>query len=273
MIHYIKRAEEVIIAINGVPYISHVESPNHEAVLEALADKDEETLLALLSIKGRASNMLVDLASEGIEEIAGTYYYKGNDLEMGLSEYLYAALNDGDYSPVVKFIQRLFENPNHDTRTRLFSFMEVNKLPIDSEGRFLAFKAVTDTYLDKHTRRINNAPGVTVPRMSWSEVDTDPTNHCSRGYHACSRDYIVGDGAFFFSEGADRVVSVAIAPEDVGSIPDDYNGSKLRCRQYEVLADITDTVIAEQQDVRIRQPGTLDPYYSDSRYEREQDYY
>lgn len=272
MIHFIKRAEEVVIAIDGVPYTCKADAPNYEAVLEALAAKDEPSLLELLSIKGRATTMLTDLASEGIEEVEGHYYYKGNRLEFGLSEYLYAALKTGDYGAVVRFIQRLFENPSNDTRQRLFTFMEKNKLPIDSEGRFLAFKAVTSDYKDKHTRTINNAVGVTVPRMSWSEVDTDPTNHCSRGYHACSRDYIVGGGAFFYS-GDDRVVAVAIAPEDVGSIPDDYNGAKLRCRQYEVLSDITDSVIAEQENVRIHHSGTLDPYDEDSRYSREFDYY
>jgi hypothetical protein len=272
MIHFIKRAEEVVIAIDGVPYVCRAEAPNYEAVLEALADRDEETLVDLLSIKGKADSMLTDLAVEGIEEVDGRYYYKGNPLEMGLSEYLYAALKSGDYMPVVKFVQRLFENPSHDTRQRLFTFMDTNQMPIDSEGRFLAFKAVTSDFKDKHTRKINNAVGVTVPLMSWSEVDTNPSNHCSRGYHACSKDYIVGDGAFFYS-GDDRVIAVAIAPEHVGSIPDDYNGAKLRCRKYEVLSDITDSVIAEQENVRIHHNGTLDPYDEDSRYSREFDYY
>lgn len=274
MIHFIKRAEEVVIAIDGVPYICKADAAHYDAVMEALADRDENTLLNLLSIKGKADSMLSDIASEGIEQINGQYYYKGNPLEMGLSDYLYAALKSGDYMPVVKFVQRLFENPSHDTRQRLFTFMDKNQMPIDPEGRFLAFKVVTSDYKDKHTRRIKNAVGVTVPLMSWSEVDTNPDNHCSRGYHACSRDYIVGDGAFFYDTG-DRVVAVAIDPAMVGSIPNDYNGAKLRCRQYEVLADITDAVITEQENVRIHHAGTLDPHNDmDSRYAREyNDYY
>jgi hypothetical protein len=46
-------------------------------------------------------------------------------------------------------------------------------------------------------------------------------------------------------------VSVAIDPADVGAIPDDYNQAKLRCRHYEVLADITNKFNAEKSNAAL----------------------
>lgn len=247
MIHAIYREDEVIIALNGMPYTIDVDDPRYDDICDALDAEDEAALTSLLSTKGRAANLRNDLAAEGIEVSSDGYTYKGNPLPMDLTDYIVSAIERGNTTPIVKFVKRLFENPNYDTRIRLFEFMERNKMPIDNDGRFLAFKVVTPDYMDKHTRTISNKVGTLVPRKAWSDVDTDPTVTCSRGYHACSLSYI----QHFCSDG-DRIVSVAIAPEDVGSIPDDYDGAKLRCRQYEVMADITESYLQDTANAKIR---------------------
>ena len=201
----------------------------------------------MVSVRGRANTLHSQLSAAGIDRSEdGHYTYLGNTLSIDLSEYMLACIDRGDSEAIIKFIKRLYENPSHDTRTRLFEFMDRNKMPIDNSGRFLAFKVVNSDYTDKHTRTIDNHPGITVPRMDWSEVDTDPTVTCSRGYHACSIDYL----DFFFGHD-DRVVSVAIGPEDVGAIPDDYDGAKLRCRQYHVVKDITEQYKRDYQKTKL----------------------
>jgi hypothetical protein len=271
MIHTIYREDEIIVALNGMPYTVDVEDPRYDDIFEAIENDDEEKLISLLSTKGRTVNLRNDLSADGIECTGGAYTYKGNPLPMDLTDYIMSAMDRGNTKPIVQFVQRLYENPNYDTRIRLFEFMERNKMPIDNDGRFLAFKVVTSDYMDKHTQSVSNSVSTTVPRKAWSDVDTDPTVHCSRGYHACSLSYITS----FFNTG-DRIVSVAIAPEDVGSIPDDYDGAKLRCRQYEVMADITDSYLADTANVRIHITSGegLDPVARavyESRYAR--DYY
>jgi hypothetical protein len=247
MIHSIYREDELIVALNGVPYVIDIDDYRYESICEALEEKDEEALENLLSTKRRAASLVNNLAEEGIEESFGCYTYKGNPIDMDLSEYLRAALDSSDVMPIVKFIQRLFKNPSQDTRDRLFVFMEKNKMPIDENGHFLAFKGVASNYFDKHTGTVYNGPGVTVPLMEWDEVDTNPNNTCSRGYHACSKDYLDG-----WVHTGDRVVAVSIDPANVASIPIDYDGAKLRCRQYTVLNDITDQYMAEKQETILR---------------------
>jgi len=263
MIHTIYRDDEVIVAVDGYPYTVSVDNPRYEDVCLAIENDDEEELRMLLSTKAQGTRLYTQLTEYGIEEHEGDFTYKGNPIAMDLNDYLLAALDSGEGKPVIRFIQRLFENPNHDTRERLFAFMEQNKMPLDNEGRFLAFKGVRADYKDKHSGKIDNSPGVTVPRMLWSEVDTNTEITCSRGYHACSKEYL---NDFWYADG-DRVVSVAIAPEDVGAIPKDYNGAKLRCRQYEVLADVTDVYIKDTAGAKLHSKINPDQSYESDWYD------
>jgi hypothetical protein len=244
MIPCIFRDDEVVVVLGNYPYIVSVDDPRYEAVTEAVDEDDEEGLLNILSSKRKASGMLRGLEDEGIEYSEGTYSYKGNTIAMDLNDYLAAAMDTGgSVTPIVKFIQNLYENPNHDTRMRLFGFIERNKMPLMDDGRFIAFKGVGEDYYDKHSHTVDHTPGRYIPVKDWSDVDTDSTVTCSRGYHACAKEYLDS-----WYAGSDRIVSVAIDPADVGAIPDDYNQAKLRCRHYAVLADITDKFNAEKSN-------------------------
>lgn len=247
MIPCIFRDDEVVVVLDNYPYIVSVDDPRYEAVAEAIDEEDEELLLNLLSSKQKSSRILSGLEEEGIEYSEGMYSYKGNAIAMDLNDYLTAAMdNGGSVAPIVNFIKNLYENPNHDTRMRLFGFIEQNKMPLMDDGRFIAFKGVGADYYDKHSHTVDHTPGKYIQPKSWSDVDTDNTVTCSRGYHACAKEYLDS-----WYAGSDRIVSVAINPADVGAIPDDYNQAKLRCRHYEVLADITDKFNAEKSNAAL----------------------
>lgn len=247
MLHTIFRDDELIVAINGYPYIISHEDPYFDEIVEYIEDKDEEALINLLSRKARSKQMFSALQEYDISYDGSEYSYKGQLIPMNLNAYLASAMdnsrgNPSAYLPVVRFIQRLYKNPSHDTRQRLFSFMDHNSMPIDADGCFLAYKGVRHDYRDKHTGTILNRPGDIVSLADWSNVDTDSAVTCSKGLHACSIDYLS-----FWYGGSDRIVSVAIAPEHVGAIPTDYNQAKLRCLRYKVVADITDQYLANKE--------------------------
>jgi len=98
----------------------------------------------------------------------------------------------------------------------------------------LAYKVVRSNFMDKHSGRFDNSPGKTV-EMPRAKVDDNDNNTCSSGLHACSKDYV----KFFSNGSSDKLVVVKIAPEDVVSIPTDYNNTKLRCCKYLVVSEIT----------------------------------
>ena len=70
--------------------------------------------------------------------------------------------------------------------------------------------------------------------MSRKECDKERDNVCSTGLHFCSLEYLPNFGS---SSNGERTVIVKVNPKDVTSIPSDYNMSKGRCCEYEVVGE------------------------------------
>lgn len=267
MLSCIFREDEVIVALNGIPYTIDVDDSRYDAVCEAINHKDEGILSDLLSNKRRYDHIQGEFQRDGISYGEGTYMYLGTPIPMNISEYLSDAIHRGSAQPVINFIKNLFDNPNHDTRHGLFEFMDRNKLPITDDGCFMAYKVVSSNYLDKHSGTMRNAVGdkLFVP---WGQVDTNPDVTCSRGLHVCSYHYSTS----FYNDG-DRVIAVKVNPADVGAIPYDYDASKVRTRGYEVVADITEQWLREKEATKIHINEGLDPSRQSSSYKTTRDYF
>ena len=77
--------------------------------------------------------------------------------------------------------------------------------------------------------------------MPRSEVDENPDNHCSSGFHVGAWEYASSFG--------ERVVLVEVDPADVVSVPNDYNAQKCRVTKYKVLSDLTAPINGPLKDV------------------------
>jgi hypothetical protein len=253
MIHSIFRDDEVIVALNGIPYTIDCDDPRYDQVCDCIELGDEEGLIDIFSSKRKYDKLQDSLLEFGINQTVTGYSYNGTPLPMDLSSYLYDAMDTSNVGPIIKFVEKLFSNPNHATRQHLFEFMDRNKMPIDKDGNFLAYKVVSPTYMDKHTGTMNNAPGSTL-EVAWAQVDTNPEITCSRGLHCCALSYC----SSFYSPG-DKVVSVSVNPQDVGSIPVDYDGAKMRTRAYTVVSDITEQYLANHSHALRVDSNGLDP--------------
>lgn len=166
----------------------------------------------------------------------GVVTYKGDELQ----GYAVAKLIEmlGERFPVdalVNFIVRVQDNPSSRAVLELYEFLEKGELPLLPDGRFIAYKRIQNDWTDCHSGTISNAVG-TVVEMPRNKVDDDPTCTCSHGLHVCSMGYL----RHFSGE---RVVAVAVAPEDVVAIPKDYDAQKMRCCKYEVLAEIQEPTV------------------------------
>jgi hypothetical protein len=160
---------------------------------------------------------------------------------------------------MVKFLERLMQNPSKRAVDELFGFMEACTLPITPDGYFLAYKRVNNDYYDVHSRTVLNKPaalmtqedhkriavvqgkksevtvavvdGVSTVSMPRNLVNDDKDQTCSEGLHFCSYNYLS-------SFGGARVVVLKIDPADVVSIPSDYNNSKGRTAKYQVVDEL-----------------------------------
>lgn len=109
--------------------------------------------------------------------------------------------------------------------------MEHLGIPITGDGCFLAYKGVTENFLDKHSHTIDNTPGnvIEYPR---NEVSDDFRAECHAGLHVGDLSYARGF--------ATKTIIVKVRPEDVVSIPYDQNQRKMRVCRYEVVGLYSD---------------------------------
>jgi hypothetical protein len=225
-------------------FIDRVDVDNSDAGYTEWCDFDIETLeeyLDELRDLMRVDRAVNRLSGGRVEFRNGQLFIDGQVANTYLSRKIMGLYSDGfGIETYLKFCERLQQNP--DARIRgergddgdLMAFIDYGNLPLLDDGRFVAYKVVRSDFRDKYTGTMDNSPGNTL-ELRENEVDNDPDRTCSRGLHACSREYAEG---FFFSSG-DRLIAVAIAPEDVRAIPKDYNNTKLRCIRYEVLFEIS----------------------------------
>jgi hypothetical protein len=133
--------------------------------------------------------------------------------------------------PLINFWKKLRNNPLGTAREDLFTFLETNSHPMTPDGNFIAYKRVdaveNGKLVDNYTKKLDNTPGAVVS-MPRSEVDSNRNNTCSRGLHVAAWEY-----AQTYS--GNTLIEVLVNPEDVVSVPTDYNNQKMRVCRYKVL--------------------------------------
>lgn len=212
----------------------HSTHPNFNRIREILMDTDpspDGTYEAPI-------DDLIDIATSITKQTKGlvtisnnTVYYNGQPLNNAVVSFLLTLLSEGhDVSPWINFTNSLMANPSFRSREQLFRFVEANKISVNAQGELLLYKRVRYDFFDVHTARTHKyAPGSTIS-MPRDQVDDDPNRTCSAGLHVAAHSYIA-------SFSGERVVICAVAPEDVVSIPTDYNNAKMRVCKLRVVAE------------------------------------
>lgn len=162
----------------------------------------------------------------------GRLLYQDEVIHDTITERVVSMIRDGfDYMPMLRFIENLYRNPSYRAINELYTFLRHKFLPITDDGCFLAYKAVTNNYLDKHSNTFDNRVGklVEIPRH---KVDDNCGVGCGQGLHVGAIEYVRG-----YASVGDRVVICKVNPADVVSVPLDSEQQKVRCCRYEVVAD------------------------------------
>lgn len=227
--HILKTASITLFPPGAPPITVNSDHMNFVAVGDAIRAGDYAEALVLASVKTfitRASAGAVIVNEDGVT-------FNGVPINNYLTGKMMQFFAEG--APIehyCRFLHNLMANPSMTSREELYLFLEAANLPITEDGCFLAYKAVTSDFLDKHSRKFNNSPG-SVLEMPRREVDDNRERTCSYGFHAAAYEYAKG----FMSYG-DKLVSVKINPADVVSVPSDYNNQKLRTAKYVVVEEI-----------------------------------
>lgn len=133
---------------------------------------------------------------------------------------------------LIRFLERLMENPSFRVHEQLFKFLERGQTAITGDGHFLAYKYINADFTSVHDGKTLHKIGTYV-EMPRHMVDDNPNNTCSHGLHVCSNEYLGG-----YSQGR-KVLQIKVDPKDVVSVPTDYNATKMRVCRYFVEGELT----------------------------------
>jgi len=261
------RAVGLIVTFSdGSSYtVTHAETDKYAKAKELLAAKDDQALVALLNPRAKVSTLLAKSVNGRIKLEGGRVTDDtGMDLAPFLVEHLmWMAETDCDVQPLLNFMERLQANPSFQARTEIGEWAIKARMPITPDGFILAYKKVNKDYTSIHDGKFKNDVGTKVMMPGGrGNVDDNRNNHCSRGLHFCSKDYLPNFGSSNPDEA--RLLLLKIDPADIVSIPNDYSFTKGRAWQYEIVADVTDTVgvTANDSDKVFNRP-VYDPYAGD----------
>lgn len=132
---------------------------------------------------------------------------------------------------LLRFFERLQENPSRNSVEQLYKFLEHSNLPLTESGFFLGYKGVRDDFMDKYSGTIDNSVGQK-PSVARNTVQDDPNVGCAPGLHVGTHAY-----AESWAGPRGRVMTVLVDPAKVVSVPHDCNHQKLRASEYEVIAE------------------------------------
>jgi hypothetical protein len=168
-------------------------------------------------------------------------YYHDRQLESALTKRILQMRREGfSIDPMVKFVENMYMNPSANSIEQLYRFLEANNQPITDDGCFLAYKRVRSDYRDVYSGTYANTPGAVIS-MPRNTVIDDPSQTCSAGLHVASLPYLQ-------HYSGERLMAVKVNPRDVVSVPVDYQNSKMRVCQYEVLHELPMTLIEENKE-------------------------
>lgn len=235
-IPYTLTNDSITLIVDGQPKVVRKGDPQkggaqYIALRAALFAEEWESALELS--KSPAPALAQYLSEAGL----GAYTLDGTTLKFGdivvpadITKRIDAMLTKGESpAPLLRFFDRLQQNPSWRSVTQLFPFLNRENIPIEADGTFLAYKGVNADLTDKHTGKVDNSPGVTneLPR---NQISDDPNETCHFGFHVGALGY--ASGSYF---GADRTVVCRVAPEDVVCVPNDHSAQKMRVCKYEVI--------------------------------------
>lgn len=263
--HFITRGAEVdtVIAFNPNNSQPVVEAdsthPHWNQIVDGLA-RGDESVFELFDVQGGLMKRLRTL-SDRIDYDGENIRFDGDVVHSSLANQIKRFLEQGvdNYKPLVKFWEKVAQNPDERSREQLFTWLQTHDFTITEDGDIVGYKGVVEyrpgefkssssgeAFVNgkKHVGQIPNQPG-TVVTMPRSEVKNDPNVACHKGLH-------VGDWSYASKFAGPVTLEVHVNPRDVVSIPRDSSARKMRCCKYKVVQRI-----GKHYDSALRPTGNI----------------
>jgi len=262
--HSIQKDEQgtlisISIFLDYKPYSVESTHVNFEEIRQFLlrGDNDEDELLKLIDVKATVQSYVADNVSIQGNEI----FFKGRRIHNKVVDLIFEYIADGHpFEHLARFLSNLLENPSKRSVDLAWEYLTRYNMPITERGTFLAMKAVTSDFKDKHTGKLDNSVGsvVSEPR---NEISDDPDYPCHRGLHCGYVNYVEE-----FGYSNDQIVLVEVDPKNIVCVPKDCKMQKMRVCEYTVVKSLgthTEFFSKERGDFRSNNAKTIQPEYQE----------
>lgn len=222
-------ASSVVLFKTGKRLVAHSSHPNFRAIIDRIKNKQYNNIERLFEIKRTIEKVFNVQIVDGKE-----VRYNGNLVHSGVSKQILDFIKMGiPHRPLVKFLNKLMQNPSQASRDSLYSYIGDKYLPITEDGDFIACKAIRKDWLDIHSGKVSNRVGETV-MMKRSDVNPSSQECAGSGLHVGSSEYIKAYG------GAEsKYIMVKINPRDVVVVPQESGYGKIRVCRYKVIREVS----------------------------------
>jgi len=228
-IPFILGRDFVSIVFKNQPMTIYKNDARFHRVLTCINSSNWEDLESALS----TAKALAKYSAGNIAVFENTITFKGQPVNNAVTDRIFEFIREQlPFEPLVKFLDKLMLNPVEDSRNQLYTYLEKYKMPITDEGNVMAMKAVTSSFWDKWTGKINNSVGQE-PQMPREEVSTSSDCHCGPGLHHGWYSFVANYGS-----GDDVAILTEFSPTDVCRIPNDSLYQKIVVCKYKVLKDL-----------------------------------
>jgi hypothetical protein len=238
-----------MVVVNGEAHEVDASQPNYKALRDAVLHGRWDEVPKHLTVE----QAIVDWTFGEFTVHDGVIAYQGEALPAILNQRILKMVAAGDDPhPLLRFWERLENNPSYRSRNQLFEFLLLNPgIPITDDGHILFYKGVQRNFRDCHSGKFDNSPGQKLS-MKRNRVSDDPSLPCHFGFH-------VGSRAYAASFGTGQTIITKVDPADVVCVPYDCSQQKVRVHRYEVVGVdngglLSDTV--QTPDVSIPPPVT-----------------
>lgn len=230
----------VTVYLNGEKYSRLITSVTELLkVQEAIKAENFEELKDLLSISKTLENNEITY-----DMLAGKFNIKGIELNENCRQLVmkcYKETVNGTHNSLnglIAMVHNLNKVNKLYVLDQLYNFLKHNDIEILKDGSFICYKylsKVNNQYVDSYTETVVQQVGDYVYTHE-EKVDNDPNKTCSYGLHTAAWDYVSNKSI---------IAKIRVLPEDVVSVPVDYNGAKLRSKGYTILEILEDNPMIE----------------------------
>jgi len=236
----------ITVFMNGQVFVAPNDHPNFQAVKDAIASSDFDTIPALLDVRSAVNSYVGSVNEAGFTMVGDFLCLDGKPFTFDVTDKVLNMIAEGQPAkPIYNFLRKVRSNPRVAAQDELLLFCVANQFMIHEDGDIIAYKSVRGDYKDIHSGTIFNGVGTTVS-IPRAKVDDDRNRTCSAGLHFASYEYASTWAGEIDGENR-RLVVMKINPADVVAIPNDYNNQKGRCWKYTVISEITGSKLPKRE--------------------------